>query len=351
VFYGEAGMAYAVYRLASVRRSPKLLARADVWSSRARAGQDADGAFYNEKGEMTRRQMGEVSFFHARPGIEWVDALIAASRGDVVTLQKACGAFVETSKVTARSLELTLGRAGSLLGCALLLDAMAEYEVRDDVIYRFGNELHRGLCDRLAELPPIGECRQWPSLGAAHGWAGVLHALLLWRQLSGAVTLEGIRERVDQLAGLAEPFGEGVRWPRRLGRSVTEGYFSGWCNGGAGFVPLWTLAERHWNDDKYGDLARQAAVDVWTDPSDQVGDLCCGYAGRAYALLTYYRASGDGLWLERARTFGEKAVERIQQGSLKRDGLFKGQPGVALLAADLEQPESAAMPLFELLFT
>lgn len=200
-----------------------------------------------------------------------VDALLAASRGDIVTLQSACAAFVEQAKLPARSLELTLGRASTLLGCALMIDAMAEFEIRDDAIYRLGNQVFADLMKRLAELPPIDACRQMPSLGIAHGWAGILYALLLWRRYSTAVSVEGLEVRLSELASLARPVGDGVRWPRRLGQSVERDYFSGWCNGSAGYVALWVLAHRRWNDEAYRDLAHRAATDVWTDPGPRPG--------------------------------------------------------------------------------
>ena len=78
-------------------------------------------------------------------------------------------------------------------------------------------------------------------------------------------------------------------------------------------------------------------------------DLCCGYVGRAYALLALYRHTGRAEWLERAQTLAGTARARFHERreALERPlSLFKGIAGLALLASDLERPEGAAIPLF-----
>jgi serine/threonine-protein kinase len=77
------------------------------------------------------------------------------------------------------------------------------------------------------------------------------------------------------------------------------------------------------------------------------GDLCCGFAGRTYSLLTLYRETGESHWLARARALAERAAGSVRVNSLRRDSLYKGDVGVALLAADLQAPEYACMPLFD----
>jgi len=119
-----------------------------------------------------------------------------------------------------------------------------------------------------------------------------------------------------------------------------------WCNGAAGFVHLWLAAERVLGGDDHRDWALRAA---WTAQAAATapGDLCCGFAGRAYALLAMHRQTGDDRWLARARVHAEQAVSSVRVSTLRRDSLYKGEIGVALLAAELEDPEYACMPLFE----
>jgi serine/threonine-protein kinase len=64
-------------------------------------------------------------------------------------------------------------------------------------------------------------------------------------------------------------------------------------------------------------------------------------------LLHRYSAGGDRGWLERARLLGERAVAAADPLHPRAHGLFKGEVGVALLAADLARPGDARFPLFE----
>lgn len=74
--------------------------------------------------------------------------------------------------------------------------------------------------------------------------------------------------------------------------------------------------------------------------------LCCGSAGRAYALLNLYRHTGAGEWLGRARQLANHAAANASAG--EREGaLWNGDLGVAVLVADLESPEDSRMPFFE----
>jgi serine/threonine-protein kinase len=70
-------------------------------------------------------------------------------------------------------------------------------------------------------------------------------------------------------------------------------------------------------------------------------------AGRAYALLNLYRATGERVWIERARRLAERAARWGSAQEEHPHSLWKGDLGLAVLAADLERPEAARMPFFE----
>jgi serine/threonine-protein kinase len=75
--------------------------------------------------------------------------------------------------------------------------------------------------------------------------------------------------------------------------------------------------------------------------------LCCGRAGKGFAALALFGATGDDHW--------RVAAQNVVMDVLRDDGddgnpeysLFRGQLGVALLAAELTQPERASMPLVQ----
>jgi hypothetical protein len=81
-------------------------------------------------------------------------------------------------------------------------------------------------------------------------------------------------------------------------------------------------------------------------------------SGQAYALLALYKRIGERAWLHRAQELAEKAAIAYRELApglnsdahlLRPDSLYKGELGVAVLAADLQNPNDSAMPAFELI--
>jgi serine/threonine-protein kinase len=185
------------------------------------------------------------------------------------------------------------------------------------------------------------------SLGVAHGWAGCLFALLRWSEATATPPPPGLGDRLDQLASLGRPVGRALYWPLAAGAAGRDSALAAsWCNGAAGYVHLWTLAHRQLGDPDHARRAQRAAWAANEGPAAP-GDLCCGLAGRAYALLSMYRHSGELEWLARARRLAGQAAASIRARPRRPDSLFYGEVGVALLVAELQEPEHARMPLFE----
>jgi serine/threonine-protein kinase len=118
-----------------------------------------------------------------------------------------------------------------------------------------------------------------------------------------------------------------------------------WCNGSPGLVFLFTQAHRTFGEARWLELAELCAWTAWDTPS-RAPHLCCGSAGRAYALLSYYKQTGAREWLGRARALANRAVEQCAVNS-EGDTLWRGTLGVAVLISDLASPEHARMPFFE----
>jgi serine/threonine-protein kinase len=126
-----------------------------------------------------------------------------------------------------------------------------------------------------------------------------------------------------------------------------QAYMSGWCNGSAGYVHLWGLAGRVTGQELFTSVAEQAGWHVWED-ADNYPTLCCGLAGRGYALLDLFRSTGDAEWLGRARELAGRAIRHAREvPDALRHSLYKGDLGIATLCADLDRPESARLPFFE----
>jgi serine/threonine-protein kinase len=344
---GAAGAAYALYRIASTRQDAEALALAELWISRAERHADNWAAFYSRELDLSPQTVGRASLFHSPAGVACVHALICTALGDDAGAAHGVERFITRSQVPCDQIDLTLGRASILLGAVALLAALPKDAAAPRAALReLGDHQAGEIRAMLAGMPPVGDGSTL-NLGIAHGWGGMLFALLRWREIAGRRGPDPlIATRLGELEARGDPVGNGLRWPW-LGESPgANSYMPGWCNGSAGLVHLWSLAERILGESRYGDLARRAAVNAWEEPRN-VGDLCCGTAGRAYAMLDLYRHTGDGVWCDRARALADDAARSIGSWSLRRDSLYKGEIGVAVLLADLEWPELSCMPLFD----
>jgi serine/threonine-protein kinase len=353
VNYGSAGLAMALYRVADASEDARLLATADIWSERAVTEIDCDGAFYDEIIGITPQLVGSLSLYHGPAGIFLVKALIARSRGDLMSYYAATQAFIAVCRQPCEVLDLTLGCAGALLGCALLLETFAG---SNDELRRVGEEMYGRLWERLAGNSPIDRSSGSIGLAVAHGWAGLLYASMCWCVVAAKPIADQLHSRIAELARCSQPVGRGLRWASRTSTARNDDSMSAtWCNGSAGFVFVWTKAHRMTGDPKYLDLAEGAAWHCWERLS-QNSTLCCGSGGQAYAMLNLYRHCGDSSWLRRARNAANVAARNAlrfsgSQGAGMLDwrshSLYKGNAGLAVLQADVASPEEARMPLFE----
>jgi hypothetical protein len=342
VTYGAAGIACGLYRIALAREDAGLLSLADLWAAKAETTK-GDEAFYRPDSRLVPEQLGRITPYHTASGVHAVRALLAKASGDPGSQREAVRAFVAAADAPCANPDLTLGRSGVLLGAALLLESGGDPppELRG-----LGDRLLAGLWEEIDALPPIAACPERANLGLAHGWAGYLYASLRWCRAAGVSLPAGLPARLDELADRAHPHGRGVRWRWYAESGADVGTMAGWCNGSAGFVFLWTLAATALKEPRYGRLAEGAAWNAWEAP-DSHGTLCCGLAGRAYALLNLYKRGGGDVWATRARELADRAAASIERTAESPDSLLKGAMGVAVLAADLARPEEAVFPFFE----
>lgn len=344
---GGAGFAYALLRIAQNRGDEQLLALADLWAVRAARASGGAGRFVSEELGVVPDVTGENSLYHRATGVHAVQALIAGARGDEQARDTALGEFAQVAAASTPELDVSFGRSGLLLGCAVLLEACPGTS-HDGTLRTLGRNIRDSLWADLSAAAPIGEGNRLRSLGAAHGWAGYLHSLLRWAQASSTTLPEGVTDCLDQLGALARPAGRGLLWPFEAGSSRPDSLMgASWCNGAAGHMHLWRLASTLTGQPRYGQWAEGAAWSAWEATHDAPGELCCGLAGRAYALLSQYTATSDRKWLERARILADSAAAKVLDKSLRPDSLYKGQIGTALLACEIETPEFARMPLYD----
>lgn len=340
VNYGAAGVAYFFYRLALASSNAQHLARALRWIGWARRHGDDELAFHDRELGIRPDRVGRVSIYHSAAGTACVEALVANACGDGRRAGQAAVAFVAASRLHCASADLTIGRASTVLGATLLWEALAGTGIGDRCgLLALGDETLAGL---LSGLPrAVNDESAFRLRGIAHGWAGVLYAALRWCEATGAGTPAVVVDRIEELAALGRVTGGSVSWngPHDMPRA------GGWCHGPAGFTHLWSTAARALGDSAHANRALEAAEASWAHP-ELIATLCCGSAGQAYAMLIAHELSGEPRWLRRAHRLAARASREAGTRWCVPNSLWKGDVGIALLAADLEHPVSSCMPLF-----
>ena len=347
ITFGGAGIAFALYRIASLVEDPLSLSYADCWLNRTESN-FSDRAFYNEDLDITPEVVGRTSPYHTASGAHCTRALLGQAFGNSRWISRGLEQFLVASRKECPGLDLTLGRSGTLLACAMLHECLLPTMADLSQLESLGSDTAESIWQTLDRLGPPGSAVGLAALGIAHGWAGVLYATLRWCRSSRTPVPGRLEERLDQLATVAEPAGSGVCWPMFAESGEILPATPGWCNGSAGFIHLWTMAHSFFPADRYLRLAEQSGWHAW-EAVDPAPNLCCGAAGRVYGLLNLYRHTGDAAWLLRARALGLPLAEGAFGIQSPVDGmsLYKGIGGVAVMAADLLRPEFSGMPFFE----
>jgi len=343
VTYGCAGAAVGLLHIAELRGDPELLALAEVWRSRAAALMGTEGAYYNADRELPRELLRDVTPYHTESGIRAATAMIASAIGDFHWQRRALRAFLHASDKPCPELDVVLGRSGSLLVATLLLRISEELPEAAE-LRAYGTKAMSEMWSDLDARPAI-ESTPEAALGMAHGWAGYLYASLRWCAASGDPLPANFVDRLREFAEMKTLKGRGAFWRPHAGLPP-DTTMPGWCNGSAGQVFLFTLAHRILGEEQWLQLAELSAWNNWDAPRGPTS-LCCGTAGRAYALLNLYKHTGEAEWLSRARHLANHAAAHAVRMTQRKNSLWKGELGVAVLIADLASPENARMPFFE----
>ena len=338
--YGAAGVAFALTRLGKLTGDDDDLQLADRWLTAAERDCRRPDAF-DDGDELTPRTVGIVSPFHNVSGLAAVRALLSDATGDHARQAAALDDFRVATRAPCANLDLTLGRSSVLLVAALLYARSPSDWPSAERLADYADALAAGV---LADL----DASPLPYHGIAHGSAGVAYASLIWARARGLDPDPVVRDILDVLVAVAEPYQRGARWPLTpADEPPAARYWPGWCHGNAGYVFLWNLARDAYGDDRFAELADRAAWLV--DGPAGVSSLCCGSAGQIYAALNHFRATNDPVWHARAVALAERAATQAGLASDSKTplSLYKGHAGLALLALELDRPELAAMPLFE----
>ncbi|MEN1783842.1 MAG: lanthionine synthetase LanC family protein [Bacteroidota bacterium] len=343
VTYGAAGIAYAYYRMAQTMQDSHYLHLADLWSVHAEHRSLMPYAFISKKRDLDEGMFDSNTPYHGLSGLHWVAALIAKAVGDPHRLEIHLKHFYEASLGDNAIDDLTLGQSGQLLATASLMNAIGPHPILQELGERKYQVLlakinaHNDLTSALHALNDVG---------IAHGWSGILYALLLWEQVTGKPTDPKLSTMGLALGEYFDLylFKEAVTTSRP---KAIANINSSWCNGTAGLSFLFVALYRATQKEEFLNTAKQSAMAAYQHKSDYPS-LCCGLVGRAYAQLALYKATGGSQWLQQAKALVQRSRD---YESIVDYGLFKGIAGRALLEYDINYPEHAIFPLFELEFS
>lgn len=342
LYFGAGGVIWALRRLAelgAIDRSPRDFA-SYVASLAARNRATLEG--WGEGEPMTR------SFIMGDAGLHLLHWRFTREAPLADAVYRAVEANLDHP-----SREPMWGSPGTLLAAVHLAEATGEAR-------------WAALCVRTAEalwrqmeFDDAAGCWLWEQdlygervryLGAAHGFAGNLHAVLRAAPLLDAQLVAGFAERALQTLQATALAEDGrLNWPSFLPWPADRLPLVQDCHGAPGIVCRLAGAPR---DARWDALLDAAGELVWAaGPLVKGASLCHGTAGNGWALLALYRRSGQARWLDRARAFAMHAIAQVERDRARYGGyrwsLWTGDPGVALFLWNCLDGGDARLPLLD----
>jgi len=185
-----------------------------------------------------------------------------------------------------------------------------------------------------------------PLLGAAHGFAGNVLALLDGLELLPTGERDDVVRRAARTTlATAVAAGGLANWPATAGGATLgePGTRTQWCHGAPGMVS--SLAALPADPELDAILAAGAELTWQAGPLAKGAGLCHGTAGNGFAFLALFSRTGDELWLTRARAFAMHALAQVEQERRRygrgRFGLWTGDLGAVLYAAQCVAGDAA----------
>ena len=308
-------------------------------------------------------------FLLGNSGVFAVNAAIAKAKGDQNTVNQLLLAFKQLSKhflppdpLGVGSDEMLVGRAGYLLGHLWIQQEINETVLSQEEIFSLCKimvESGRSYSQQVrSPCPLMYQYYNTQYLGAAHGLAGILQALLSFPEFFKYQpdAEKNVKNSVDYLLQLQSSNGNFPCAMDELGENARDprDELVHWCHGAPGTVYLLARAYLVWKEEKYLSALIKSAEVCWEKGLLRKGPgICHGVAGTGYVFLLLYRITNNKLYLNKAISCAnflynpEFRQARVPDCPLS---LYEGWAGTVCFLLDLLKPDKAAFPFSEVLF-
>jgi serine/threonine-protein kinase len=330
---GIAGLAYAAYLLGESTGAAGFFVQAHRIAGGAERFENDAGAFAWAYGSHPFERIAHQSVLHGPIGTATAFALAAHAANDEALKSRQLQRLEALARARFEQVEFAFGVSGALWAVTRALRAgIAEEPLRALArrLYEATWTMYRRFAARVAEG------RTKDLLGFAHGRAGILFALAAYRVAIGEPATAELSAELERLALLGAVDRRGISWssvqPPDEQPEAWPGVRESWCNGVAGYVPLWSLAYELTGEPVYRTLALKAATYLVRDGVELFSpSLCCGLAAHAVAFTLAQRLEAQRDWL----SFARRAAAMCGLGSTLRltpqsDGFLKQALGVFL---------------------
>ncbi|KAK7601023.1 hypothetical protein V9T40_008464 [Parthenolecanium corni] len=303
-----------------------------------------------------------ISFLSGDAGILALAAVFFHKRNDHSRTASCIQKLLSCSKYALSfdlqiSDELLYGRAGYLYALLFVRKNLPSRHIPESLIVEVINAIINSGKSEAARSPESHKPPlkfKWHSkeyVGAAHGYCGILHSLLLARRenfISDEDMLTYVKPTIDYVLDLQYP-------SKNIPSSVNSTSYDilvQWCHGAPGAIHMVSLAYELFREEKYFRAAIEFGEVTWNRGILTKGySLCHGVAGNGYTFLKLYQLTGDRKYLHRATKFAEWCFRYGTKQTFQPDrpwSLFEGISGIIYFLVDLLQPTTAKFPGVEL---
>ncbi|KAG4920119.1 hypothetical protein JHK87_048713 [Glycine soja] len=305
-----------------------------------------------------RASLRHVTFLCGRGGVYALGAVVANYMGDLQKRDLFLGLFIEVAKERAlpvgpeeggfgMSYDLLYGRAGFLWGALFVNKHLGEDAVPKDILMLIIDAVLAGGRAGASDIKDCPLMYRWHGtryLGAANGLAGILHVLLHFPLPSEDA--EDVKGTLWYL--MSKRFPHSGNYPSSEGNPRDK--LVQWGHGATGMaITLSKAAEVFPNDRELRDAAIEAGEVVWKSGLVKKVGLADGVSGNAYAFLSLYRLTKEGIYEERAKSFASFLYDNAKSlAAANGYSLFQGLAGTACLWFDLLAPDNSRFPGYEL---